>query len=245
MSSPRDYLAIALDVDETSEAVRVASMLRPYFAFAKVGLQLFLGNGPDCVRALADLGFQVFLDLKVHDIPNTCRAAGRRIGTLPVDLTTVHLAAGTEGVSAFREGLRETALRPPLVAGVTVLTSSAQAQADVEALIRVAKEARVEAVVMSGPDLARTRHALGDLLAVVPGVRPPGAIAHDQVRISQPAEALSAGASLLVVGRAVTAAEDPVAAAEEISASMRATLERPAPALAPSMAAALAALRDG
>lgn len=218
----RPMLALALDFDDSVVAVRWAHRLKPYFGVAKVGLELFSATGPSVVAELVDDGFAVFLDLKLADIPNTCGRAARVLGALGISYLTVHTFAGPEALRAVAEGLAEGARRAglpaPVALGVTVLTSEAEAPRPVLAeRVCAAEAAGCGGVVCAASDLGTVRELAPQLLAVVPGIRPTGAPRHDQSRAATPAQAVRAGAGLLVVGRAVTEAADPEAAAAAIA----------------------------
>ncbi|HUY63214.1 MAG TPA: orotidine-5'-phosphate decarboxylase [Acidimicrobiales bacterium] len=227
----RRHLALALDVDDLVVALRLARRLHPWFSVAKVGLELFGAAGPEAVTALVAEGYLVFLDLKLHDIPTTVRRAARVIGALGATYTTVHTQGGLAMVAAAVEGMAEGAAGagapPPWVLGVTVLTSDVEAPPQaLEARATLAAQAGCGGIVCAAGDLEITRHVVPALIKVVPGIRPSGVSADDQARTATPAVALSAGADLLVLGRAVTAAPDPealsVAITEElIGASQR------------------------
>lgn len=218
---PRNRLALALDVDDMVEALRVAQRLRPWFGVAKVGMELFCAAGPEVVSALIAEGFEVFLDVKLHDIPTTVGKAARVVGALGPRYVTVHTQGGQPMLEAAVEGTKigaaASGVRAPLVLGVTVLTSEPGPSAQrVAERARLAAGAGCQGFVCAASDLAAARTAAPDLLAVVPGIRPAGTSADDQARPSTPAEALRMGADVLVVGRAVSAAPDPEAASEDL-----------------------------
>ncbi|HEY3238136.1 MAG TPA: orotidine-5'-phosphate decarboxylase [Acidimicrobiia bacterium] len=219
----RERLALALDVDDLDAACRLAARLDPWFGIVKVGLELFSGAGPAAVEALSSPQRQVFLDLKLHDIPTTVGRAARVAGRLGASFFTLHCAGGAEMVRAGVEGLAEGAAEgghpPPAALGVTVLTSEPDAAA-FPVRLEVAAAAGCRGVVCSVAEVARVKAVGGDLLTVVPGIRLPGGAAHDQARVGSPAAALGAGADVLVVGRAVTASPDPEAAASELVAAL-------------------------
>ena len=192
-------------------------------------MQLFTAEGPRAVEEIAGLGFEIFLDLKFHDIPNTVAGAVAAAADLPkVRLINVHALGGLAMMRAAREALAGTKKRPSLL-GVTILTSmdepalrrvgvSGPPATRVVALALLAKEAGLDGVVASAQEAQAIRLACGPkFLIVVPGVRPAGAELNDQSRVATPAEAIRAGASYLVVGRPVTAAKDPRAAARAIA----------------------------
>ena len=222
---PWDHLALALDVDDHVAAMRLAGQLRPFFRVAKVGLELYSAVGPEAVTGLMNLGYDVFCDLKLHDIPNTVNKAARVIGALGASYLTVHTSGGVDmvrgGVEGFAEGAERAGLPIPVTLGVTVLTSDPDASEEVlRHRIGVAIEAGCGGVVCGAPDLGTVREIGPDLFTLVPGIRPAGSDANDQVRVATPVDARAAGADLLVIGRAVTQAEDPEAAAASIVESM-------------------------
>lgn len=223
-------LALALDVADAQAARTLASDLRPHFdpplELVKVGLELFTAAGPHVVEALLADGFRVFLDLKLHDIPNTVHGAARAAGELGASMLTAHSAGGTEMLTAATEGLAQGAKRAdvePVLTAVTVLTSeptgdSALFSQRLESVIA----AGCRGVVCGAADLPRVRSVKPSLLTVVPGIRPRDVAAHDQRNVATPAAAIAAGADVLVIGRAVTAARDPAKAAAAIAAEARA-----------------------
>jgi orotidine-5'-phosphate decarboxylase len=220
---------VALDVASAEEAVRMAKSLEPHVGAFKVGLGLLHGAGPGIIAALVDVGKPVFADAKLHDIPTQVGAAARQLGRLGVRWVTAHVSGGEAMLRAAVEGLEETSGGYAGVLGVTVLTSL---DADglnalgigsspgklVSKMARVADAAGCEGVVCSPQELTVVATVAPDLLKVTPGVRPQGTPAGDQRRVMTPAEAISRGADWLVVGRPITAAEDPVAAAARIAA---------------------------
>ena len=210
----------------------MAERLRGSAEFFKVGSQLFTAEGPKVIEQIADLGFDIFLDLKFHDIPNTVAGAVSAAAELPrVKMLTLHTTGGLAMMRAAREALAGKK-RPPALLGVTILTSmDAQTMEAVGlagtpasralSLARLAKEAGLDGVVASAHEVASIREACGpDFLIVVPGIRPASAAANDQSRVATPAKAIRAGANYLVVGRPITAAPDPCAAAEAICAEI-------------------------
>ncbi|MBI2709932.1 MAG: orotidine-5'-phosphate decarboxylase [Actinobacteria bacterium] len=217
----RQRLAVALDVDDLVAALRIARQVRPWFGVAKVGLELYFAEGPGTVEALLDLGFDVLLDLKLHDIPNTVLRASRVVGALGVQYLTVHTAGGMAMLQAAVEGATAGAdavdVSPPKVLGVTVLTSERDVVPDVlRDRMTLAERAGCAGIVCASPDLGVAGEVVPDLLKVTPGIRPPGAPPGDQARIATPGEAFAAGASVIVVGRPVSQADDPAAAASAI-----------------------------
>lgn len=221
----RDRLALALDVDDVVAADRLARELRPWFGVVKVGLELFSAAGPAVVQAMIDDGYRVFLDLKLADIPTTVERTSRVLGALGVGYLTMHAFAGTPMLRAGVEGLADGAARagldPPHALAVTILTSDADAPPHILGKrVAVAAEARCAGVVCAAGDVREAKTLAPGLLAVVPGIRPVGVPSDDQRRAATPAEALAAGADLLVVGRAVTGAPDRRAAAAALVAEL-------------------------
>jgi orotidine-5'-phosphate decarboxylase len=221
----RNRLALALDVDDAVEAQRLAAQLSPWFGVAKVGLELFSGAGPQVVQMLINDGYQVFLDLKMADIPTTVRKAARVLGALGVSYLTLHAFGGPGVLRAGVEGLTEGAdlagLPIPKALAVTILTSDRDAPAHILGKrVSAAVEAKCAGVVCAAADVREAKELAPRLLTVVPGLRPPGIPTDDQARTATPAEAMQAGADILVIGRAVTAAPDRVAAASMLVASI-------------------------
>ena len=216
--------AIAFDVPTLEAALALDAKLGAGAELAKVGLELFAAAGPEAVRALKGRGRRVFLDLKLHDIPNTVKGAAGSAARLGADLLTVHATGGAAMVAAAVEGIREAGGRTRVVA-VTLLTSLDPAamppgfvkpfdlHAVAAALTDEAERAGALGVVCSPADLSGVRAKLGrEFYAVTPGIRPAGAEAHDQKRVATVERAVRDGASLLVLGRAITGAADPAAA---------------------------------
>ena len=221
-TDPRSRLALALDVADMPAALSLARRLRPWFGVAKIGLELFGAAGPSAVSVLRSEGYDVFLDLKLHDIPTTVGKAARVLGELGVTYTTVHTQGGVAMLEAAVAGMLDGASfigsREPVVLGVTVLTSDADAPPEVLLeRVKMAAAAGCRGVVCAQPDLDVVRAAAPGILTVVPGIRPAGAAVDDQVRVATAMSAIRSGADLLVVGRAVTGAADPEAAAAGIA----------------------------
>jgi len=220
----RDRLALALDVDDLAAAVALADRLHPWFGVVKVGLELFAAAGPAAVEKLAAPDRRIFLDLKLHDIPTTVGKAARQVGRLGVSYLTLHTAGGVDmlraGVDGLEAGAADSGAERPIALGVTVLTSDPDASA-FPVRLEAAVTGGCGGVVCSAHELPVVKERSA-LLAVVPGIRLAGGAAHDQARVGTPAEAIAAGADLLVIGRAVTAADDPQAAAAALSAAITA-----------------------
>lgn len=223
----RKRLALVLDVDDLVEAARLAHELKPWFGVVKVGLELFSAAGPDAVVALADLGFTVFVDLKLCDIPTTVARSARVLGGLGAGYLTMHAFGGPVMLKAGADGLAEGAagagLASPTALAVTVLTSDDGAPPHVLGnRVRTAVEGGCGGIVCAAADVAEAKRLAPRLVAVVPGIRLPGADANDQARASTPESALAAGADLLVIGRTVTRAKDRTAAAASVAAAFAA-----------------------
>jgi len=224
-------VAVALDSSEREEVLRLARALLGRVGVAKVGLEAFTAHGPALVAEVGELGMPVFLDLKLHDIPNTVERAARNAARLGVAMLTVHASGGEAMLRAAVAGAADVA-RPPAVLAVTVLTSLDDASlvslgipggaaGRVAAWAALAQGCGCAGVVCSPREAAALRSSLGPaFLLVTPGVRPAGESSADQRRVATPREAIAAGADLLVVGRPITAAPDPVVAAELILAEM-------------------------
>jgi orotidine-5'-phosphate decarboxylase len=231
-TNARDRLIVALDVESANDARRLVSELREFAGAFKVGLQLFTSAGPSFVRELCDARTKIFLDLKFHDIPNTVAKAGIEAARTGVWMFNVHASGGNEmmravvsEVSAFCE---KQSIRRPKMIGVTVLTSSNQEtlrQVGVEEslaeqvmrLARLAKSSGLDGVVASPQESQLLRAELGSGFTIVtPGVRPINASNDEQKRVMTPSDAIRAGADHLVVGRPITASNNPAIAAQEI-----------------------------
>jgi orotidine-5'-phosphate decarboxylase len=219
-------IAIAFDVPGLDEALALDARLGEGPELAKVGLELFTAAGPDVVRALKDRGRRVFLDLKLHDIPNTVKGAASAAARLGVDLLTVHAMGGQRMVAAAVEGVAEAGGRARVV-GVTVLTSldafslppgferPFHAMVVIGQLADLVVAAGGHGIVCAASDLPGVRmFRRGPLYAVTPGIRPAGGATQDQARVTTIEQAVSMGSSLLVIGRAVTGSPDPRAALE-------------------------------
>jgi orotidine-5'-phosphate decarboxylase len=221
----RSRLALVLDTDDLVDALRIARELKPWFGVAKVGLELFSAAGPPAVNRLIDTDYDVFVDLKMFDIPTTVEKAARVVGSLGARYLTLHarddapmLRAGADG---FREGAARAGLAMPIPLAVTVLTSDSGAPPHIlPRRVALAVEAGCGGIVCAASDLRDARQIAPRLVKVVPGIRPSGSPLHDQARPATPGEAMAEGADLLVIGRAVTHADDPAAAAAGIVADL-------------------------
>lgn len=220
-------LIIALDVSSATAALQMADSLAGVCDWLKVGLELFIAAGPKVVTDLKARGFSVFLDLKLHDIPNTVASAVRSAAATGADMLTVHASGGPAMLAAAAEAAKASGHAVELVA-VTVLTSMNVSQLNavgvpidpaeqVARLARIAVDAGICSLVCAPNEASHLRRIFGDdLCLVTPGIRPAGSDAHDQRRIATPAAAILAGATYIVVGRPITQAPDPRAAAESI-----------------------------
>ena len=233
--SERDRIIVALDCS-ADEAIVLGEKLAGHARWVKVGMTLYYAVGPAIIRSLHKLGFKVFLDLKLHDIPHQIQGAAASMAAAGADLITVHASGGADMMAAAVKGAhracREDGRPDPLVCGITVLTSMDQAALEsigievepleqVTRLAKLAQEAGLSGIVCSPQEAAAMRELLGpDACIVTPGVIPQGAALGDQSRVATPASAFQAGASHLVIGRPITQAADPVAAFEEIVASL-------------------------
>jgi orotidine-5'-phosphate decarboxylase len=221
VSGPPNPLIVALDTSDLDVAVGMAGRLAGRVGMVKAGLELFTAHGPKAVLGLGEHA-PVFLDLKLHDIPTTAGRAARNAGRLGVRMVTVHALGGPNMVRAAVDGAAEGAgvagVPPPDVVAVTVLSSLAEAAgASPASLAFEAVTAGAAGAVVSGDDVEVVREALGDRpVLVVPGIRPAGHGSNDHVRVLTPSEAMDAGATYVVVGRPITEAADPAAAAEAV-----------------------------
>lgn len=222
-----ERLIVALDVPAASEALRLADTVAGVCVWVKVGLELFIATGPGIVADLKSRGFSVFLDLKLHDIPNTVAGAVRSAASSGADMLTIHAGGGPVMLAAAAEAAAH-ATHPMQLLAVTLLTSMDSTQllavgiADdpaghVARLARIAADSNLTGIVCSANEVAILRGILGESVCLVtPGIRPAGSDHQDQKRVATPAKAIHDGASYLVVGRPITHAPDPRAAAESI-----------------------------
>jgi orotidine-5'-phosphate decarboxylase len=223
--SLRGRMVLALDVDDLVVARRLARQLRPFFGTMKVGFELYSAAGPEAISLLTGMGVDVFCDVKLLDIPNTVGRAARVFGSLGARYLTLHTAGGAPMLRAGVEGLREGAagadLPDPVAMGVTVLTSEPEASAHLlHQRVAAGLEGGCGGFVCAVPDVETVRQIVPAAVLATPGIRPEGAAIDDQGRVATPREALDAGADLLVVGRPVTRAADPVAAARALVAPL-------------------------
>ncbi|HVQ88522.1 MAG TPA: orotidine-5'-phosphate decarboxylase [Actinomycetes bacterium] len=222
-------IAVALDTTDLAQAKQWAELVAPHVSTLKVGLELYLRAGASGVEQIRSSGdnCELFLDLKLHDIPNTVAGAARAVAPLSPGLLTVHALGGADAISAAADALPETR-----IAGVTILTSMSAADLvrvgiagpPVDAVRRLASLAvnsGARALVCSPQEVAAVRAEVGpEITLITPGVRPAGADIGDQARVATPAQAIADGADLVVIGRPITGAADVAAAAAEIGASL-------------------------
>lgn len=223
----------ALDLPTAAEAIGFATEIAGAVGLVKIGLELFVSEGPQVVAAVKKRGLEVFLDLKLHDIPNTVEQAARAAGRLGACMLTVQASGGAQMIAAAKRGVvqgaKEQGYPPPILLAVTVLTSmkdeelaslgvSGTASQQVLRLGELAVLAGADGLVCSAHEIRELREKLGDApVLVVPGIRPAGGAAHDQARVATPAQAVEWGADYLVIGRPIREASDPVAAARAIA----------------------------
>ena len=228
MSSP---IVVALDFPSEAQALALAKRLNPQQCRLKVGKELFTRCGPKVVEDLHALGFEVFLDLKFHDIPNTTAMAVKAAAELGVWMVNVHCSGGLKMMQACREVLEQHNGSKPLLIGVTVLTSMEQSdlagigldiapQQQVLRLAGLAEQAGLDGLVCSAQEAATLKQQWPAGLLVTPGIRPAGSAQDDQKRILTPTQAMQAGSDYLVVGRPITQAADPAKALSDILAEL-------------------------
>ncbi len=227
MNNPQSRLIVALDVPDRVAAMKATEQLAGHVGYFKIGLELFTREGPVLVQEIRDRGEKIFLDLKLHDIPNTVRGAVRSMCRLGVHMLTIHASGGSNMLSAAsQEALASES--PPMLLAVTALTSLSEAEMKklgmagsmdewVEKLAELAQSSGVRGLVASSRELPMLRRKFhNELKLVIPGIRPAGTALQDQLRTATPAEAIRAGADYIVVGRPILQAPDPVKAADII-----------------------------
>ena len=218
---------VAIDTPHLDRALSLCEQLRGHAGGVKLGLEFFSANGPAGVEQIAELGLPIFLDLKLHDIPNTVAKAIQALTPLQPAVLTIHAAGGR----AMLEDAKAAAAANTRVVAVTVLTSldsadlrstgiSSEPKEQVERLAELARSAGLDGIVCSGAEVKAARKAWRDGFFVVPGLRPQGSGTADQKRVATPRQALDSGASILVIGRPITAARDPLAALRAIEATI-------------------------
>jgi orotidine-5'-phosphate decarboxylase len=232
MNDAKSRLIVALDVPDRTAALQAVDQLAGHVGYFKLGLEIFTGEGPRLVEEIRDRGEKIFLDLKLHDIPNTVRGAVRSACRLGVHMLTVHASGGVHMLSAANEEAQSSATSP-LILAVTALTSLSEedvrklgvadpVEAWVERLAGLAHDAGIRGIVASSKELSMLRRKFSnEMQLVIPGIRPAGAAVQDQSRIATPEEAIKAGANYLVVGRPILQAADPAKAADAIVEEIR------------------------
>ncbi len=240
MSEPgklRNPIVVALDVSSANQALELVDQLRGLAGMFKIGKELFTTAGPDVVREIINSGEEVFLDLKFHDIPNTVAKAGAAATRLGVSIFNIHALGGSAMMKAVAEAVDDVATREslpkPKILGVTILTShtresltevgiASDLESEVVRLAQLCEASGIDGVVASPREISPIKNVVKtpDFVILTPGVRPRGSAMNDQKRIMTPSEALSAGANYLVIGRPITAAENPRLAAEQILAEI-------------------------
>jgi orotidine-5'-phosphate decarboxylase len=232
LNNTHSPIVVAMDFNDSKSCLALASQLNPSHCRLKVGKELFTFAGPQLVGQLMDKGFDVFLDLKYHDIPNTVAKAVKAAADLGVWMVNVHASGGRRMLAAAKEAI-DSSSHSPLLIAVTVLTSmtkedllsvgmNIEPEEQVMRLASLTKEVGLDGVVCSAMEAQRLKSAFGDQFSLVtPGIRPAGAAADDQRRIVTPQDALANGSDYLVIGRPITQAEDPAAACEAIYQSLQ------------------------
>ena len=225
-------IIVAMDFDNVNDCLALARRLSPRDCRLKVGKELFTTAGPVIVEQLIAMGFEIFLDLKFHDIPNTTAKAVKAAANLGVWMVNVHASGGERMMSASREILEQASGKRPFLIGVTVLTSlddsdlqaigiQESAQQQVARLARLTQQCGLDGIVCSAQEARDLRISLGnEFCLVTPGIRLPDSVKDDQRRTLTPGEAIQAGSSYLVIGRPITQAIDPVAVCESINRSL-------------------------
>lgn len=231
MSNAKSKLIVALDLQDRASALKAVDLLSGHVGLFKVGLEIFTQEGPQLVEEIRGRGEKVFLDLKLHDIPNTVKGAVRSACRLGIDMLTVHASGGKAMLSAAVQEARASA-NPPMILAVTALTSLSADDVNaigvpenpeqwVERLAGLAQVAGVPGIVASSKELPALKQKFGEKLKfVIPGIRPAGAALQDQARTATPGDAVRLGADFIVVGRPILQAPDPAAAADAIVAEM-------------------------
>jgi|TARA_R110000803_G_scaffold42697_1_gene91460 orotidine-5'-phosphate decarboxylase len=234
--SPKDRIFCAIDTTDLDHAIDLASKLSGVIGGAKLGKEFFAAHGPQGVQAVAKVGMPIFLDVKYHDIPNTVAGAIRAVTPMGLKIVNVHAAGGIEMMKRAGEAARETAAKAgvdaPWVIAVTILTSMDQHDLDdvglkgpiderVVKLAELTQKAGLDGVVCSAREITSVRAACGpDFKLITPGIRPAWAASNDQKRVVTPADAVAMGSDVLVIGRPITKADDPVDAARRIVAEV-------------------------
>jgi orotidine-5'-phosphate decarboxylase len=219
----------AIDTPDSAKALALATKLKGRVGGLKLGLEYVMANGPQGVAPFKELGLPIFIDVKLHDIPNTVAGAIKSLLSLEPDFITIHTSGGAAMMKAAAEAAATATGKRPKLLGVTVLTSldsndmkqvgqDTNTAAQVERLALLAKECGIDGIVCSPAEVANLRKVLGaDMILMVPGIRPAWSAANDQKRVMTPREAVDVGATYLVIGRPITGAEDPADAAQRVT----------------------------
>jgi orotidine-5'-phosphate decarboxylase len=231
--NPSDRLIVAVDVDSLDAARALITTLSPLARWFKIGSELFTREGPAAARLVKDAGAKLFLDLKFHDIPNQVKGSVESALALGADMLTLHASGGPAMLRAARNAADDAGRDDVILVGVTVLThlsesefnaifpTSRKVEESVLALAKVARTGGMDGVVASAQELPTIKNAMGhDFIVVTPGIRLPGAGKDDQTRVVTPQQAIKDGADFIVVGRPITAAQDPLAACDEVLRQM-------------------------
>lgn len=237
----RDRLIFALDVTTLDEVKRWLELLKGYVRCIKVGKELFVSNGPDVVRLIRDEGYEVFLDLKFHDIPSTVAGASKGVARLGVKMFTIHALGGLEMMESVRVAVEEESKRRglsrPLILAVTVLTSLREEElrevgierdirGEVLHLSRLSKRAGLDGVITSPLEVEMIKREIGeDFIVVTPGIRPASSLLKDQKRTATPSEAIRKGSDYIVIGRPIMDAPDPVSVVKRIISEMEGVVD--------------------
>jgi orotidine-5'-phosphate decarboxylase len=221
MTNVKDRLALVLDFPCLADALAALAPLGEYVKTVKVGYELFFAEGPRAVTTFADQGLDVFVDAKLHDIPNTVNRGAFALGRLGARYVTIHTLGGEKmvraGVDGLAEGAAAAGVDAPVALGITVLTSDPTAPPEeVERRMAIGRVGGVGGFVCAGAEVATAARVAPGLITYIPGIRLAGADVNDQGRPTTPADAIRAGATILGIGRTVTAAADPVAAMQRV-----------------------------
>lgn len=228
MNTPANPVFCALDTTDVSKALAWAKAVKPYVGGLKIGMEFFNANGPQGVAKVVEIGLPIFLDLKLCDIPNTVAAGIRALLPLGIAITNIHAAGGPAMMRAAADEAAKVGTKRPKIIGVTMLTSldasdiaatgiAGTPSEHVERLAKLAQASGLDGVVCSAHEIELLRRACGpDFMLIVPGIRPAGASLADQKRVMTPREAFALGATIIVIGRPITEAADPAAAARAI-----------------------------
>lgn len=223
----KEKLVLSLDVGDLNDSLKMVEMVGDYFGYVKIGSELFAENGPDAVNKMLELGIKVFLDLKLYDIPNTVERACEVHAARGISMMTVHASGGKEMLEAAQRGLekgaKENGFNTPILLAVTVLTSLPPDDVAFKERLLLAQEVGCD-IVCSAHELTLKNSIAPDVRALTPGIRLAGQDANDQTRIATPQSAIKDGSNWLVIGRAVTASNDPLATAKKIYEDVKSSI---------------------